>query len=79
MVEAIIRDEKRVIPSSAYLTGQYGLRDVYIGVPVKIGAAGVEDILEVELTDDENKALHASAGVVAKNIAELKQWGIFPN
>ncbi len=76
MVEAIIRDEKRVIPSSAYLTGQYGLRDVYIGVPVKIGANGVEDILEVELTDDEKKALHVSAGVVAKNIAELKQWGI---
>ena len=61
---------------AAYLTGQYGLRDVYIGVPVKLGAGGVEEIIELQLSADEKKALQASAAVVKENVAKLKEWGI---
>jgi malate dehydrogenase len=64
MVEAIVLDRKRVVPASAWLQGEYGLRDVYCGVPVKLGRAGLERILEVELTDGERKALHTSAEAV---------------
>ena len=64
MVEGIVHDKKRVLPCSAWLQGEYGLKDVYCGVPVKIGAGGLEAILDVSLTDDERKALHASAEAV---------------
>jgi malate dehydrogenase len=64
MVEGIVHDKKRVLPCSAWLQGEYGLKDVYCGVPVKIGAGGLEQILDVTLTDDERKALHASAEAV---------------
>lgn len=71
MVESILRDQKRVVPCSCRLEGQYGLQDVYIGVPAKLGAEGVEQILEIELTDKEREALHASAKVVRENTAHL--------
>jgi malate dehydrogenase len=61
MAEAIILDKKRLIPCSAYLTGQYGINDLYIGVPVKLGANGVEDILEIELEESELEALQKSS------------------
>ena len=64
MAEAIVLDRKRVVPASAWLQGEYGLRDVYCGVPVKLGARGLEQILEVTLTDDERAALHTSAEAV---------------
>lgn len=64
MVEAIALDRKRVLPCSAWLTGEYGLDGVYCGVPCLLGAAGLERILEVELTPEERAALHASAGAV---------------
>jgi malate dehydrogenase len=64
MVEGIVHDKKRVLPCSAWLQGEYGLKDVYCGVPVRIGAGGLEQILDVTLTDDERKALHASAEAV---------------
>jgi malate dehydrogenase len=64
MAEAIVLDRKRVVPASAWLQGEYGLRDVYCGVPVKLGAKGLEQILEVTLTDDERAALHTSAEAV---------------
>lgn len=76
MAQSILRDEKQVLPCSAHLTGQYGLDDVYIGVPVKLGKAGVEEILELELTDDEKTALHNSAEEVRTGIAGLKEMGI---
>lgn len=60
MVEAIVHDKKRVLPCAAWLQGEYGLRDVYCGVPCKIGRGGMEQILAIELTDQERKALHAS-------------------
>lgn len=71
MVESVLKDKKRVMPCAAYLTGQYGLKDVYIGVPIKLGAGGVEEIIELKLTEDERKALHASARVVKENVANL--------
>jgi malate dehydrogenase len=64
MVEAIALDKKRVLPCSAWLQGEYGLRDVFCGVPCKLGRNGLERILEVTLTDQERKDLHASAEAV---------------
>jgi malate dehydrogenase len=64
MVEAIALDKKRVLPCSAWLQGEYGLRDVFCGVPCKLGRTGLERILEVTLTDQERKDLHASAEAV---------------
>lgn len=71
MVEAILRDKKRVLPCSAYLEGEYGLRDIYFGVPVKLGAAGVEKIIEVQLSKEEQEAVKRSAEAVKKSIADL--------
>jgi malate dehydrogenase len=64
MVEAIVRDQKRVLPCCVYLDGQYGLKDICVGVPVKLGKNGVEDIIELQLTDDEKALLQASAEAV---------------
>jgi malate dehydrogenase len=64
MVEAIALDKKRILPCSAWLTGQYGLNEVFCGVPVKLGAAGIEQIIEVTLTPEEKADLHKSAGAV---------------
>jgi len=72
MVEAIVKDKKRVLPCTVYLEGEYGLRDIYFGVPVKLGAGGVEQIIEIELTADERAALQASAKEVADTIQLLK-------
>jgi len=64
MVEAILLDRKEILPCAAYLEGEYGIDGLYAGVPVKLGASGIEEILEVELTDDEAVALKASADSV---------------
>ena len=72
MVEAIVKDKKRVLPAAAFLTGQYGLNDVYVGVPIKIGAGGVEKIYELELSDEEMAGLKASAEGVKNTIAKLE-------
>ena len=61
MVEAIALDKKRIFPCAAWLQGEYGLEDVYCGVPCKLGTGGLEQILEVDLTDQERKDLHTSA------------------
>ena len=61
MVEAIIKDSQRIFPCCALLNGQYGLKDIYLGVPVKLGKNGIEEIIELKLNDDEMKLLHASA------------------
>ncbi|MEN6627853.1 MAG: malate dehydrogenase [Candidatus Sumerlaeia bacterium] len=75
MVESILLDSKRVLPCSVYLEGQYGINGCYIGVPVKLGAEGVEKVYEIKLTDDELKALRASAEAVQADMAELKKLG----
>ncbi|MFC1613891.1 malate dehydrogenase [Gemmatimonadota bacterium] len=72
MVEAVIKDNKRILPCSCYLQGQYGLNDVYVGVPAKLGSKGVEMILELNLTAEEKAALSNSAEDVKNNIAKLK-------
>ena len=64
IVDAIMLDEKRVLPCTAYLEGEYGIDGLYMGVPVKLGAGGIEAIVELELTDDERAALAASAEAV---------------
>jgi malate dehydrogenase len=76
MAQAIVRDEKQLLPCSAHMTGQYGLNDVYIGAPVVLGKDGVESILELELSDDERTALHKSAGEVRTGIDGLKELGV---
>jgi len=72
MAEAILKDKKRLLPCAAYLEGEYGLRDVFVGVPVILGTKGVEKILEVRLTKEEQAALAKSAEQVKANIAKLK-------
>ncbi|HEY7536517.1 MAG TPA: malate dehydrogenase [Gaiellaceae bacterium] len=71
MVDAIMLDEKRVLPCTAFLQGEYGIDDLYIGVPVKLGASGLEGIVELELDDDERDALHRSAAAVREVVAVL--------
>jgi malate dehydrogenase len=71
MVEAILLDAKRFVPAAAYCNGEYGLSDVYVGVPVILGAKGVERIIELPLTPAEREALHRSAAEVKSGIAEL--------
>lgn len=71
MVEAIVKDKKRILPCAAFCQGEYGLNDTYIGVPVKLGKNGMEKIVEVPLTAEEKAALHKSAGEVKANIAKL--------
>ena len=72
MVEAIVKDKKRVLPCSALLQGEYGIRDTFIGVPVKVGRKGIEKILEVPLTPEEKAALTKSADEVKANIGKLQ-------
>jgi malate dehydrogenase len=71
MVEAIVKNKRRLLPAAAYLEGEYGLRDVYVGVPILLGAGGVEKIIEVELTPDEHAALKQSAAAVEELVQAL--------
>jgi malate dehydrogenase len=72
MIEAILKDKKRILPCAAYLEGEYGLKDIYMGVPVKLGAGGVEQVIEIELTAEEKSALDRSAEDIHQNIAKLQ-------
>jgi malate dehydrogenase len=64
MAESILKDKKKILPCAAYLEGEYGIRDLFIGVPVKLGAKGIEQVVEIKLTDAENSALQKSAAAV---------------
>jgi malate dehydrogenase len=64
MVEIILKDTKKIVPCSVFLQGEYGVRDLFVGVPVKLGARGVEQIIEIKLTPEEDAALKKSAGAV---------------
>ena len=66
MAEAILKDKKKILPCAAYLTGEYGINDLFIGVPVKLGKDGVEEVIEISLTDDEKTALNKSADAVTE-------------
>jgi malate dehydrogenase len=72
MVEAILKDKKKILPCAAYLDGQYGTRGLYVGVPVKLGRSGVEQIIEIKLTPDEQAAFNKSAGAVRELVDKLK-------
>jgi len=73
MVDAILLDKKRVLPCSVLLQGEYGINGLFIGVPVKLGAAGVEQILELNVTDDESAALKQSASSVRGLVDAMAQ------
>jgi malate dehydrogenase len=72
MAEAVLGDTNRLLACSTWLTGQYGLKDVYLGVPIRLGAKGVTQVVELALNDAEKAALKASADSVAKGIAEVR-------
>lgn len=74
MVESIVNDSNQVLPCSVYLTGQYGISDVYVGVPVKLGRQGVIDIVEVKLDPAEKQALLNSADIYKKSIEEISDF-----
>lgn len=71
MVRAIINDEKKILPVSLYLNGEYGLKDLCLGVPVKLGKEGAEEIIELKITEEEKKALKKSADKTREQIAKI--------
>ena len=71
MVDAIMLDKKRVLPCSVLLKGEYGINDLYVGVPIKLGASGLEQIIELNLTDSETAALHKSSETVKELVAAM--------
>ena len=75
MAEAILKDKKKILPSVAYLQGEYGIHNLFIGVPVKLGLSGIEEIIEIELTAEEHEALQRSAMAVQGLVDDLKRLG----
>ncbi|PYV57214.1 MAG: malate dehydrogenase [Acidobacteria bacterium] len=71
MVEAILKDKKKILPCAAYLDGEYGIKGLYVGVPVKLGAKGIEQIMEIKLTSEEKAALNKSADAVKELVAVI--------
>ena len=71
MVDAILKDKKKILPCAAYLEGEYGIKGLFVGVPCKLGARGIEQIIEIKLTADENAALQKSAGSVRELVNVL--------
>ena len=71
MVEAILKDKKKILPCAVYLEGEYGIKGLFVGVPAKIGSNGVEKIIEIKLTADEQTALQRSAGAVKELVAVI--------
>jgi len=71
MVEAILKDKKKILPCAAYLEGEYGLKGLYVGVPCKLGARGIEQIIEIKLTPEEKAALDKSAGAVKELVSVI--------
>jgi len=75
MAETILKDKKKILPCAVYLEGEYGIDNLFIGVPVKLWAKGVEEIIEIKLTDEEDKALHNSASAVQGLVEDMKRLG----
>jgi malate dehydrogenase len=73
MAEAILKDKKKILPCAACLSGEYGIQDLFIGVPVKLGENGVEEIIEIKLTTAEKTALDHSADAVRKLVEDIKR------
>jgi malate dehydrogenase len=72
MVEIILKDKKKIVPCSVFLQGEYGIKDLFVGVPVKLGARGVEQIIEIKLTQEEDAALKKSANAVKELVDVIK-------
>ncbi len=71
MAEAVLKDKKKILPCAAYLEGEYGINDLFIGVPVKLGSNGIEEIIQIKLTDEENAALRKSADAVQELVLKI--------
>ena len=76
MADSILKDKKKILPCAAYLQGEYGIHDLFIGVPVKLGQDGVEEIIEVTLTEGERAALKRSADAVQSLVESLDKIGL---
>jgi len=72
MVDAILKDKKKILPCAAYLEGEYGIHGLFVGVPVKLGAKGIEQIIEVKLTPEEQAAMQKSAAAVKELVDVIK-------
>jgi malate dehydrogenase len=72
MVESILKDKKKILPCSVFLQGEYGIRDLFVGVPVKLGARGLEQVIEIRLTAEEEAALQKSAAAVKELVEVIK-------
>ena len=77
MVEAILSDRQRILPVAAYLSGEYGLKDIFMGVPVRLGRQGIEQVITLQLTSEEMADLHNSAKSIQKNIVNLNDYGTY--
>ena len=75
MAEVILKDKKKILPCAAYLEGEYGIQNLFIGVPVKLGTGGIEQIVEIKLNEEEQKALNHSAEAVRKLVEDMKRLG----
>ena len=73
MAESILKDKKKILPCAVYLEGEYGISNLFIGVPGKLGEEGVEQIIEIKLTDEEEKALRHSADAVQALAEDMKR------
>jgi malate dehydrogenase len=71
MVEAILKDKKKILPCAAYLDGEYGIKGLYVGVPVKLGSKGIEQIIEIKLTPQEKAELDRSASAVKELVGVI--------
>jgi malate dehydrogenase len=74
MVDAILKDKKKILPCAAYLDGEYGIKGLFVGVPVKLGSNGVEEIIQIKLTAEENAALQKSAGLVRELVNVMEKF-----
>ena len=72
MVDAVLKDKHKILPCCCYLEGEFGVKDLYVGVPAQLGAKGVEKIWEIQLTDSERASLHKSAAAVKELVDVLK-------
>jgi malate dehydrogenase len=79
MVDSILLNRRRIIPVAAYLNGEYGLQDIFMGVPVQLGRQGVDMVVELNLSEAELAALHNSAKSVRENIESLRPTGLLPS
>jgi malate dehydrogenase len=71
MVDSIVLDQKRVLPCAAHLNGEFGLDGIFMGVPCRLGASGLEEIIKIELSDDERQQLHRSADAVRELVGVM--------